>query len=62
VTLEVSVYSHCCPGGCGEAGGAAKGSWRQWKEGRALRVEGVWMGVRGEVEWCVWEVGAVGEG
>jgi hypothetical protein len=42
--------------------GAGAGRWRVRKERRALRAKGVWVGVLGEVEGWVREVGAVREG
>jgi hypothetical protein len=41
VLREASGYLSCCPGGHGEAGGAAGRSWMMRKEGRALWAEGV---------------------
>jgi hypothetical protein len=43
---------HCSPDVCGEADEARTLRWRRRKEARALRAEGVWMGVWGEVECC----------
>jgi hypothetical protein len=43
-------------------GGAGSGSWTEWKVTRALRAEGVELGVWGEVEGWAGEVGAAGEG
>ena len=59
---EGVVYWGCCLGGCGEAGEAGGKSRMVQKEARALRAEGVWLGVWGVVDGCVGEVGAAEEG
>jgi hypothetical protein len=60
--MEALAYWPCCLGGCGVVGGAGGRSWRMWKETRALRAEEVGLGVCGEVECGLWEVGAVEKG
>jgi hypothetical protein len=60
--MEPPRYWHCCPGGRGGVGGAGARSWRRRKVARALWAEAVEVGVWGEAEWCVGEVGAAGEG
>jgi hypothetical protein len=58
---EAPDYCRCCPGGRGEAGEAGAGRWRTRKEGRALRAEGVGLGVWVEAGCGLWDVGAAGE-
>jgi hypothetical protein len=62
VHMEASAYGRCCPGGGGEAAEERAGRWRRRKETEALRAEGVWLGVWGEVVCSEREVGAAGEG
>jgi hypothetical protein len=62
VRPEARICCVCCWEVRGEAEGAAERRWRVRTETGALRADGEELGVWGEVDGCVGEVGAAGNG